>query len=78
MAHEFLACPFCGTVNDIIVKANGRIWTGQQWGEPTSVSVQHWCPPIKGQPSRMVERIGRDEESAVAMWNMRDGKEYKR
>jgi hypothetical protein len=47
------------------------MWNGSAYGEPSSVSIRHWCKLIVGQPSRMIERIGRDEESAVAAWNLR-------
>lgn len=63
-------CPFCGG-GITSIKLNGRVWTGTKWGEPSSVSVQHWCKPVLGQPSRMLERVGRDEASAIAAWNMR-------
>lgn len=29
------------------------------------------CDPVEGQPSRQIERIGRDAESAIAAWNRR-------
>lgn len=71
---EFLArllpCPFCGAGTTEITE-NGKVWTGQKYSEPTSVSVRHWCERIDGQPNRMLERIGRDTESAIAAWNMR-------
>ena len=63
-------CPFCGA-GTTQIEPNGRVWTGQRWGEPSSVSVRHWCEPVPGQPSRMIERIGREEASAIAAWNMR-------
>ena len=65
-----LPCPFCGAGETSIVE-NGRVWTGQRYGEPTSVSVRHHCTPTPGQPSRMIERVGKDSESAVAAWNTR-------
>ena len=67
---RLLPCPFCGAGTMQIIE-NGKIWAGHKFSEPTSVSVRHWCEPILGQPSRMLERIGRDTESAVAAWNMR-------
>lgn len=63
-------CPFCGAGTTDIVE-NGRVWAGSKWGTPSSVSVRHHCDPTPGQPSRMIERVGRDEESAIAAWNMR-------
>lgn len=67
-------CPFCGAGKTDIVE-NGRVWTGQKYSEPVSVSVRHWCERVEGQPSRMIERIGRDMESAIAAWNMRPSAE---
>lgn len=69
---ELLPCPFCGAGTTEICD-NGRPWLGAKWGEPVSVSVRHWCEPIEGQPSRMIERVGRDRAAAVAAWNMRTG-----
>jgi hypothetical protein len=63
-------CPWCGA-GDTRIEPNGQVWTGMRYSEPISVSVRHWCPAIPGQPSRMIERIGRDEASAIAAWNAR-------
>lgn len=65
-----LPCPFCGA-GTTEIRPNGRVWTGMSWGEPSSVSVRHWCPAIPGQPSRLLERVGRDDASAIAAWNTR-------
>lgn len=62
---ELKPCPFCGAGDTQIVE-NGKMWTGMKYSEPTSVSVRHWCEKVEGQPSRMLERVGRDWESAVA------------
>ncbi|NCQ51901.1 hypothetical protein GW796_08410 [archaeon] len=63
-------CPFCGAgITEIV--PNSRIWTGMKYSEPTSVSVRHWCEETKCQPSRMIERVGKDLESAIVMWNKR-------
>lgn len=67
---ELKPCPFCGAGSTEIVE-NGKMWTGMKYSEPTSVSVRHWCDKVEGQPSRMLERVGRDWESAVAAWNQR-------
>ena len=64
-------CPFCGAGTTQIVE-NGKTWTGMKYSEPSSVSVRHWCEPIPGQPSRMLERVGKDHASAVAAWNTRE------
>jgi len=63
-------CPFCpgGTTE---IRENGKVWTGQKYSTPISVSVVHHCEPVEGQPSRPIERIGRDEASAIAAWNRR-------
>jgi hypothetical protein len=63
-------CPFCAAGETQIVE-NGRVWLGMRWSEPVSVSVRHWCTPVEGQPSRPIERVGRDRDSAIAAWNMR-------
>ena len=67
---RLLPCPFCGGMEFMIVE-NGKVWTGNRWGKPVSVSVRHWCSPKTPGPSRMLERVGRDLEAAVAAWNMR-------
>lgn len=69
-SEELKPCPFCGG-GFSEVRENGKIWTGQGWGEPSSVSVLHHCELITGQPHRGIERIGRDRASAIKMWNMR-------
>ena len=68
--EELKPCPFCGA-GLTSIRENGRMWAGMRYSEPTSVSVQHHCEPIAGQPSRMIERVGRDEASAIAAWNTR-------
>lgn len=67
---RLLPCPFCGAGQSFI-RENGKVWTGRRWGEPSSVSVLHHCEASAGQPSRAIERVGRDLESAIAAWNMR-------
>lgn len=56
---------------------NGKIWTGTKYSEPASVSVLHHCDPVAGQPSRAIERVGRDLGSAIAAWNLRAGENAK-
>jgi len=68
--EQLLPCPFCGHASHD-VRENGRMWTGQRMSEPVSVSVIHWCPAEPGQPSRIIERVGRDHASAIAAWNRR-------
>jgi hypothetical protein len=67
----FLApCPFCaGGVTSI--RPLGRVWTGMKYSEPSSVEINHHCDPVVGQPSRAVQRVGRDVQSAVDAWNTR-------
>ena len=67
---RLLRCPFCGA-GQTLFKDNGRMWTGARLSEPVSVSIQHWCDDEPGQPSRMIERIGRDREAAILAWNKR-------
>lgn len=67
---KLLPCPFCGG-GKTEVRENGRPWLGTRWGEPVSVSVRHWCEHVDGQPSRMIERVGRDRAAAIAAWNRR-------
>lgn len=67
---ELSPCPFCGA-GTFQIRANGKVWMGQKFSEPCSVSVLHWCEPVEGQPSRPIERVGRDEDSAIAAWNTR-------
>ena len=63
-------CPFCGA-GTTRIEPNGRMWSGHKYSEAITYSVRHWCEEVKGQPSRMIERIGRDEPSAAAAWNLR-------
>ena len=67
---KLLPCPFCGAGTNEI-RENGRIWQGMAYSEPASVSVRHWCVENPGQPSRVIERVGRDRASAIAAWNTR-------
>lgn len=68
---ELLPCPFCGA-GTTEIRENGRPWLGTKgWGEPVSVSVRHWCEHVDGQPSRMIERVGRDRAAAIDAWNRR-------
>ena len=69
-SRELLPCPFCGG-GITSIRENGRVWTGTHYSEPSSVSVNHHCEPIEGQPSRSIERVGRDDASAIAAWNRR-------
>lgn len=64
-------CPWCAAGETSIVE-DGRIWMGMRYSEPSSVSVRHHCPPTPGQPSRMIERVGRDRASAIDAWNRRE------
>lgn len=67
---DLLPCPFCGA-GETTIHENGKVWTGMKYSDPISVSVRHWCEPIEGQPSRMIERVGKDLDSTVSAWNMR-------
>lgn len=70
MSDELKPCPFCGSGTTQFVE-NGRVWSGMKYTGPISVSVQHWCDPVLGQPSRGIERVGRDKASAITLWNKR-------
>lgn len=70
MNSEIKPCPFCGAGKTEITEGP-KVWLGMRYGDPTSVSVRHWCPTVAGQPSRMIERVGRDRQSAIAAWNHR-------
>jgi len=73
MDEDLKPCPFCGTLGEIRIEENGRIWNGTRgYSDPVSVDVRHWCPAVAGQPSpRMISRVGKDRASAVAAWNQR-------
>lgn len=68
--HELVLCPFCGG-GEYSIRPCGRVWLGSRYSEPSSVEVMHYCPPVLGQPSRPIVRVGRDLESAIAAWNLR-------
>lgn len=70
MNEKLLPCPFCGAGNTEI-RENGKVWSGMGYTRPTSTSVFHHCTPAAGQPSRAIERVGRDRASAIAAWNQR-------
>lgn len=70
MKTELLSCPFCGA-GAFEIRPNGRMWLGMKYSEPASVSVLHWCEATPGQPIRVIERVGRDEASAIEAWNRR-------
>lgn len=74
--ERLLPCPFCGAGISQIDESS-RVWEGMKFGDPISVSVRHWCSVVPGQPSRLIERIGRDRESAIAAWNMRSNVELR-
>ena len=65
-----LSCPFCGG-EEIEIRENGRTWLGMHYSTPASVSVLHHCIPVPGQPSRVIERVGKDVQSALDAWNRR-------
>lgn len=68
---ELKPCPFCGG-DDFIFVENDRIWMGTKWGKPVSVSIRHHCKKILDQPTqRVIERVGKDRESVIQIWNMR-------
>ena len=68
--ERLLPCPFCGKGTTEFIR-NGMIWMGMRFSEPVSISINHWCEKIEGQPHRPFQRIGKDRESAIGAWNMR-------
>ena len=70
MSEELKPCPFCGG-GTFEIRENGKMWQGMKYSDPVSVSVWHWCEHVDGQPSRAIERAGRDRQSAIAAWNTR-------
>ena len=64
-----LPCPFCGG-DRYEIRENGKQWLGGSYSNPVSISILHWCN-VDGQPRRVIERVGKDYKSAIAMWNMR-------
>jgi len=66
--ETLLPCPFCGAGETQIREQS--MWGGRS-KVVVSVSVIHWCEKEEGQPSRAIERIGRDRESAIRAWNQR-------
>lgn len=68
--QQLLPCPFCGG-GETEIRENGKVWSGMSYSSPSSVSVLHHCDKVEGQPSRSIERVGRDLESAIEMWNTR-------
>ena len=70
LREALLPCPFCGA-GETQFRENDRMWTGMKQSDPVSVSVLHWCEKVTGQPSRAIERVGKDEASAIEAWNRR-------
>ncbi len=66
--EALLPCPFCGE-GETEIREN-TMWSGQSQ-VILSVSIRHFCPRELGQPTRAIERIGRDRESAIKAWNQR-------
>jgi hypothetical protein len=63
--ERLLPCPFCGA---------GHTWFHQYqvaWSSiPVGVSVMHVCSGLSSH-SRAIERMGKDVDEAVELWNMR-------
>ena len=63
--ERLLPCPFCGA---------GHTWFHPHqvaWSSiPAGVSVMHVCSGLPGY-SRAIERMGKDVDEAVEVWNMR-------
>ena len=68
---ELKPCPFCGGRPTIREARNRPQMSGKQ-GSIISVTIQHHCPKVEGQPSGLnVSKVGRDRESAIKAWNTR-------
>lgn len=70
--YNLLPCPFCGGT-EFIIQENGKTWRGVKgYSDPVSVEIIHWCPKKEGEISpRMIERVGKDLQSAINAWNQR-------
>lgn len=62
--NEMKSCPFCGGYEVEIRERNSA--TGV-----FSVSVLHWCNDGGRQALKPIERMGRNREEAVRLWNKR-------
>jgi len=72
---ELKTCPFCGTHGEFgfrFNRLNNMPNMGGKQSPIISVEITHWCTFIPGQISpRAIQRVGRDRQSAIDMWNMR-------
>lgn len=69
MAHDLLACPFCGSQEIVISPQN--YWTGMR-NTVISVEVRHWCEERQdGVRGSSVTMRAKTEDEAVAKWNRR-------
>lgn len=64
-------CPWCGDAGITQIHENKQWLGGITPSSLISVSIEHWCKETDGQPGRIIERIGRDRESAIKAWNER-------
>lgn len=64
-------CPFCGA-GLTELRENGKMWNGQKYSAPVSVSILHWCEREEGQPQSFLEIKGRDLKSAIEKWETRN------
>jgi Restriction alleviation protein Lar len=70
MTEPLKPCPFCG--EGVTEVRPARVtWDDQTYDKPTSYSVWHWCKRKRGQPPQAIERVGKDETSAIEAWNNR-------
>lgn len=68
-----LPCPFCGK-GITRIRKNGSIWTGSEYSEYTSISVQHFCEKKSNEgitPIDRIEIVGKDLQQAIQKWNTR-------
>lgn len=68
MSDQLKSCPFCGGGETHVREST--FWTGMR-NEVVSANVMHWCERQEGQPQSVLQLVGRDRESAIAIWNGR-------
>ena len=67
------ACPFCGAgEHRIDIQPLHRAPSmDSRPNAVVSATLIHWCKRTEGQPQSILKIVGRDEESAINIWNTR-------